>query len=169
MPYENLTPDFEEADLELCKEDIKNVIERLPFAVNLTSKDKMGFLRMGRGTYLFVQKAIEMYRTHTNLRVDYLKLEEWENDFAVYNRLRYLQMMVKGLEERISDTLIALGKENTNAALIFYNNLKKASQFNVPGTTNMVEDLGSFFENQRKKPKKTKEAEKVEKKEEGGE
>ncbi len=168
MPYDNITPDFEDDDLELCKEAINNVIERLPFAVNLTTKDKKGFLRMGQGTYLFVQTALEMYRVHTNLRVDYLKLEEWENDFAVYKRLMYLQMMVKVLEESVSDTLIALGKENTNAALIFYNNLKKASQFNVPGTTTMVERLGSFFDNQRKKPKKTKEAVKEEKKEEEG-
>lgn len=156
MSHELLNIEFEDADFELCKSDLETLQNRLSFAINISLNEKIGYRRMGKITHAFVEKSIILYRQYPELRVSFIPLDKWENDWAVYQRLLELQIKIKNLESRVADTLTMLGKQNTNAALNFYNNLKKAQKFNVPGTKAFVEDLGSFFKEQRKKPKKTK-------------
>lgn len=152
MPYANLQPVFDEATLLLAIQDVQNCIGRLPFLINLTSKEKLQYLRLGAKTLPFISRALIHCKNNPNLQVSYAPLAEWENDWEVCQRLERLQMQVQTLHEALADTIIALKQESTRAALAFYQNAQIAAAYNVPGTDSIVADLQPMMPG--RKPKK---------------
>lgn len=160
MPYANLTPVFEETDLQLAQQDLLNCQSRLPFLVNLTYEEKTSYLRLGASTSAFMLKTLIHYQNNPHLHLSYLPLAEWQNDYAVYRRLEALLLQMQSLEEAISDTLTALRMENVNAGLTFYKMVKAASTQNVPGIDSILDDLKPMMPGILRNRKKGKKEEK---------
>lgn len=151
MPYANLQPVFDTAILALAKTDIINCRARVPFIVNLTKKEKIAYLRLGKKEHAFIAQALTHYRQNPILAVPYLPLTEFENDFAAYERLLELHDMVKVLENDLAHTLLALKQECIKSALGFYQSAKKAREHNVPGVDSIVNDLSPMMPGRKKK------------------
>jgi len=141
MPYANLTPVFTDAQLQLALQQINDCRTQLPFLVNLTPKERTGYLRLGPNAAAFFSKAINHCQNNPHLIPPFLALAEWQNDHEVYKRLEVLLAQVRVLEQAIADTVIALRQENTVAATTFYKMVKIAATQNVPGTDTIVNDL----------------------------
>lgn len=141
MPYANLQIAFPEADYLLARQDIINLINKFPFAVNLTPEEKSKGLHLGNKTLMFVQKSLLYYTDKPELHTGFLPVAEWQNDWDTMQRLEKLLAQVNVLQEILQDTVTALRMENTAAALTFYKILKSAAQQNVPGTTDVLAEL----------------------------
>ena len=141
MPYANLTPVFTETDLQLALQQINNCRTQLPFLVNLTPKERTGYLRLGPNAAAFFSKAINHCQNNPHLMPPFIALAGWQNDHEVYKRLEVLLAQVRVLEQAIADTVIALRQENTAAAMTFYKTVKMAATQNVPGTDAIIDDL----------------------------
>ncbi len=145
MPYANLTPVFTEAELALAKQDLTDCSNRMPFLINLRSDEKSKYLNLGSKTTSFIVRALDHYRNRPEIRVPYLDIVEWENDYTVLTRLESLQRQLRSLEEAVNDTVIALRQENMTAALTCYRSAKSAAQLNIPGADHIVTDLQSML------------------------
>lgn len=141
MPYANLQITFTEADYLLAQQDIINLMNKFPFAVNLTPKEKSSNLHLGPKTLMFVKKSLLFYTNKPLLHTGFLPLSEWQNDWDTMQRLDMLLAQVNILQEMLADTVMALRMENTTSALTFYKILKSAAQQNVPGTTDVLAEL----------------------------
>jgi len=158
MPYANLTPVFTDVQLQLALQQINDCRAQLPFLVNLTPKERTGYLRLGPNAAAFFSKAINHCQNNPHLIPPFLALAEWQNDHEVYKRLEVLLAQVRVLEQAIADTVIALRQENTVAATTFYKMVKIAATQNVPGTNAIIDDLqpmlpGSKTNRRPKNPK----------------
>ena len=156
LPYGNLQPVFDVADLTLAKADIVNCRARLPFLVNLTAKQKKAHLDLGKKTKSFITKALNYYRQYPELRTSFVSLTEFENDWETCQRLEELHSVVKVLENDLAHTILALKQESMKSALGLYHNVKKASEYNVPGTDNIIEDLRPMLPGRKKRVQKSK-------------
>ena len=156
MPYANLQINFDDEDLELALQDLKNCINKLPFMVNLTNKEKSSYMRMGSKSTVFIKTALMYYQTNPNLQLPVLNLTEWQNDFDNYRRLEILLAQAQTLVEGISDTVIALRMENMAAARGFYKIAQMAATQNVPGIDAIVQDLRPMMPGLKKYRKKNK-------------
>ncbi len=145
MPYANLQIAFTEADYLLVRQDIINLRNKFPFAVNLTPKDKTQHLHLGKKTLPFVQKALQCYTETPELQTGFLSVAEWQNDWETMQRLEKLLLQLNSLQEMVEDTVVALRMENTTAALTFYKLLKNAAEQNVPGTTAILAELKTML------------------------
>lgn len=153
MPYANLQIAFTEADYLLVRQDIINLRNKFPFAVNLTPKDRTQHLHLGKKTLPFVQKSLQCYTETPELQTGFLSVAEWQNDWETMQRLEKLLLQLNSLQEMVEDTVVALRMENTNAALTFYKLLKNAAEQNVPGTTTILAELKTMLPGNFKKKK----------------
>lgn len=155
MPYANLIPVFPESEALLAKQDLTECINRMPFLINLTPREKGKNLHLGSKSASFIVRALDHYRNHPEIRVPYLDIAAWENDYDVQTRLESILRQIRSLEEAVNDTIIALRQENMKAALTCYRSAKSAAQQNVPGTDNIVADLQAMLpgihQNRKKK------------------
>jgi len=154
MPYANLKIAFSEADYLQVREDIIELKNKFPFAVNLTPKEKSRYLRLGNKTLMFMQKSLQCYTETPELQTGFLQVAAWRNDWETMQRLEKLLAQVNTVQEILQDTVTALRMENTTAALTFYNILKSAAQQNVPGTTEILAELKTMLPGNFKKKKK---------------
>ena len=155
MPYVAFHPVFDAATLTLAQADITNCRQRLPFLINLTAKQRKAHLKLGKTELAFITKAIMHYRQNPLLAVPYLPLAQFENDWATYERLEQLHLLVKVLENDLAHTIIAVKQSCLESALGFYKSAKKASQHNVPGIDSIVTDLQEMmpgFKKGKKQP-----------------
>ncbi len=151
MPYANLQPVFDEAELQLCIDNIAECQSRLPFLINLTPEEKKLYLRLGKKTLSFISRALLHCKNNSNLQVDFAPYAEWKNDWEVCQRLELLEIQIQQLHEGILDTIIALRQESMRAGLTFYRNAKEATKYNVPGSNSIVEDLSTMMPGRKAK------------------
>ncbi|QQS30681.1 MAG: hypothetical protein IPM47_07055 [Sphingobacteriales bacterium] len=154
MPYADLTIVFPESEALLAKQDLTECLNRLPFLINLTPREKKNNLQLGSKSAAFIYRSLDHYRNHPEIRVPYLDIAAWENDYAVQTRLESLLRQIRSLEEAVNDTIIALSQENMTAALTCYKSAKNAAKQNVPGTDHIIADLQPMLPGVHQKRKK---------------
>jgi hypothetical protein len=116
-----------------------------PYLLALTPEDRKGMLKMGEKTIGFVEKAFDFAKQNPELVPPYLKISEFETDFADAHGLWTLHNMITQLEEGISGTEMAAGSEAYQASLIFYHSVKMAASQNIPGANAVYEELRKRF------------------------
>ena len=75
----------------------------------------------------------------------YLDKAEFDKDYTAREVLESRMVRLKGITEQVEDTKKLLDFDNYQAALSFYRSIKVLSEEDLPGTTNIVQDLKQFF------------------------
>ncbi len=153
MSYENLSAQIEPKTLENSLTQVNEIKKSFSFLINLTPEDRMRIPKMGPKTVNFVEKSLELAEQNPELVPPYVKINELKEDLKLSKDLGRLRLKLKSLYEAIEDTEMAAGSESYSMALTFYNSLKAASKMNVPGTTELYNELKERFETNRKTEK----------------
>jgi len=144
-PYNNLSSSLGTGDYNQIINRINAIKAALPFLINLTPDERRRGLRQGDKSMAFVSKALEYASAHPNLVPPYLNVGEFQKDHDLREQLLHILREMNSLVEAIDDTVLALGREEFEQALIFYNSVKQAAKGNVPGTGSIYEDLAERF------------------------
>lgn len=144
-PYANISGNLSSGDFNQIINRINAIKGALPFLVNLTADERRRGLKMGDKSLAFITKCLEYASAHPNLVPPYLNVPEFQKDHALRDQLVQIIRELNSLVEAVDDTILALGKEEFEHALIFYNSVKQAAKGNVPGTGAIVEDLAERF------------------------
>lgn len=98
---------------------------------------------------------MELAQQNPTLVPPYLDVAELTRDLSLAESLRSVKIALASLNEKVSDTYLAVGSEAYVAALSFYNSAKSAAKSNVPGTDAIIDELGKRFERAPKKSSTT--------------
>lgn len=147
-----LTP-AEITQIETALQSITTVIQNK--VINLTPDQRHEYGKVGNERANFIVKSLGYMDQRPDLVPAYIDLVEFKND--VNARLSILPLLnkVNEIQEMFNDTNLLLGTDVFNTAIAFYRNVKIASQQNVPGSTNIYQDLQVDFPGRPKKAKTT--------------
>lgn len=130
MSNPNISAELPEQVKEQIKSDIRNIINKLPFLVNLNSKEKQNLLKMGPGSVAFVEETLNISKNHSDILPVNFDVPEFEKDVKLTAALSDIASVLIPLSEGISDTLTAIGSEAINQANLVYAHVKLASKNN---------------------------------------
>lgn len=113
--------------------------------VKLSPEQRSGMPTVGDRRFTFLLKAFRLGGQHQNLFPNF-------RDYNTFKRIHYdfleMQQMVDRLRsfaEAMSDTLLQIGVNNYDTALIFYEMATAAAHRDQPGTQVVARDLARHF------------------------
>ena len=116
-------------------------------SVNLTPEERQTYGRLGNRTENWISKVLEYIDGRPELTPMYIKVTELKKDYETRKKLLPVLKQLAFLSESIDDTTVLLGNDIYNYALAYYRNIKLVSRENVPGTTEIFNDLAAQFPN----------------------
>lgn len=136
-----LTPEVEAQILAKLNE----VRELMPFAVGLSSRDRLTYPALGSKGTQFVQRSLESMRQNPSLVPAFVDVASIENSYAMYNNLLGIVESVQQLERLVTDTMHVAGSNSRSQAFEFYNSVQRGAKANVPGAQVVFENLKTRF------------------------
>jgi hypothetical protein len=155
MATPNISAELSDQVKEQIKTDIRSIISRLPFLVNLDGKGKQSMVKMGPGSVSFVEETLNISKNHSDILPVNFNAAEFEKDVKLTAALSDIASVLTPLSEGISDTLTAVGSEAINQANLIYAHVKLSSR-NDANMDDIKNRLGARYKGQgRKKVKET--------------
>lgn len=114
-------------------------------AVNLTPEERQLYGKLGDKTENFIKKVRDYMEQDPKLIPFYLDKAEFDKDISARQAMMPLLNRVTAIYEMLDDTSKLISTDVYNAAIAYYRNIKLISQQNVPGTTNIYQDLSNQF------------------------
>jgi len=151
MPYQNISATLTDADWNIIKQKFSEVEGLMPFLINLTTKERRSGLKLGKKTEKFLYDIQKIATISPQLIPQYIDMAEFGKDFDLLLNLSYVETKLRQLTEAVNDTRLAVAKECSAPALAIYQNIKRASQSQVPGADSALNDLKPYFKKERKK------------------
>ncbi len=137
-----------DADMARITAAVADAEQTMPWLIGLTDDERKKMPKIRRDNRLFVEEAVQALDENQTWMPGYVNPLEIRKDFALYNQLRKVEMIVGQLYERIVHTRILAGSESYQGSLLFYRMAKQAAASGVPGAQIIVEMLGERFEGQ---------------------
>ena len=144
MPYQNITATLSDADIKEIKAALQTIQNKLPFLVNLTADERRSLVKMGDKSLAFVNNSLNAAQVNRDILPASFDVEEFIRDYQLAVALTELLAGLRQLEEKVDDTLLAVGSEAMNSSLTVYNYVKTAAK-NTPGLKSLAEQLGERF------------------------
>ena len=154
MPYENINATLTDADLL----DILNHIDqsklKLPFLINLTMKERKKYARQGAHIKSFNKKTLTYSQHHPQYVPSYLDINGTHADQELCDKLKAIKAQLDILSDGLQSTILALQNEVYAATRVVYRNVETATNQNVPGSSEIYNDLKQHFPRTGKRKKK---------------
>ncbi|MCG3164830.1 MAG: hypothetical protein POELPBGB_00589 [Bacteroidia bacterium] len=154
MPYENINATLSDADLL----DICNLIDqsklKLPFLINLTMKERKKYARQGAKIKAFNKKTLVYTQQNPQYIPNYMNINDAYADQELYDKLKTIKQRIDILSDGLQSTLLALQNEVYASTRVVYRSVENATKQNVPGSTEIYNDLKQHFPRTGKKKKK---------------
>ncbi|CAJ0813231.1 hypothetical protein [Ralstonia flaminis] len=115
-------------DLTAIDGALKTLEDRLTGLIDLTIEQRRFLTKMGDKSEAFARKAVEVLGNNPNVLPGNFNIAELRRDLAAFDLLRSRLVRLDRLQERMSDTQLALGSDVMNGALEGYAFLKVAGQ-----------------------------------------
>ncbi|WP_103068137.1 hypothetical protein [Aquimarina sediminis] len=129
------------------KSKIAEINGLLPFLTGLTTNERKTQPKINRSNKLFVEDTLDSMRQNQGIVPDYIKLEELEKDYALYNELKVLALELAELSEKVNDTRILAGSEAYSTSLLAYKMFGVAANSGVAGAEALYARLKERFTN----------------------
>ncbi|MGE0637663.1 MAG: hypothetical protein AB7G44_12755 [Bacteroidia bacterium] len=154
MPYANINANLLDADLL----DIYNLIDqvkvKLPFLVNLTIKERKKAARQGVKIKAFNKKTLVYTQHHPQYIPNYVNINGTYADQELYDKLKTIKERIDILSDGLQSTMLALQNEVYTSTRAVYRSIESATQQNVPGSSEIYNDLKQHFPRTGKRKKK---------------
>lgn len=138
--------------LELTKEEIaeyeaaigtlKKLSDRL---IEISPSDRMETPKMGKKTYQFVTKCIDVMELTPDLVPKYVDIAEVKKDISLIAQLQKILFPLQAITRRVEDTAMIAGSEAYMGCISMYQSLKTASRSNVPAARTHYTALREYF------------------------
>lgn len=145
MQYKNVSAEITDEVLGQLIQKAKEIGEALPFLINLTPREIRSLYTIGSKSFTFVEEALRYAGENPELFPTYLTIDEFRKDLNLYLDLRKLIDVIKPLQEKLNDTMMAAGSEAYSAALAFYEAVKRAAENGAPGSDSIAAALGQRY------------------------
>ena len=150
MPYANINATLLDADLL----DIDQAKLKLPFLVNLTVKERKKAARQGARIKAFNSKTLVYTQHHPQYIPNYVNINGTYADQELYDKLKTIKERIDILSDGLQSTLLALQNEVYASTRAVYRSVESATQQNVPGSSEIYNDLKQHFPRTGKRKKK---------------
>nr|VFJ88922.1 MAG: hypothetical protein BECKH772A_GA0070896_100129 [Candidatus Kentron sp. H]VFJ89795.1 MAG: hypothetical protein BECKH772B_GA0070898_1000649 [Candidatus Kentron sp. H]VFJ97154.1 MAG: hypothetical protein BECKH772C_GA0070978_100119 [Candidatus Kentron sp. H] len=152
MPYQNIDVSLSPEDVQAIKAAFETVLEKLPFLVNLTPKERKSLFKAGPDSVSFVRNALDAAQDHPAILPGSFSTPEFKNDVDLFTILTDIGTIAASVASEIDDTRIAVGGEAMQEAAQVYTYVKTAAK-TTPGLKPVAEQLGERFRQAKKKKK----------------
>jgi len=154
MPYANINAILSDADLQDIYNNIDQSKTKLPFLVNLTLKERKKAARKGASVMAFNKKTLLYAKQNPQYIPNYMAINGTYADQELCDKLKTVKMRLDVLSDAIHNTILALQNEVYSATRVIYRTVESATKQNVPGSTEIYNDLKQHFPRTGKKGKK---------------
>ncbi|MDX2216458.1 MAG: hypothetical protein SFY66_24550 [Oculatellaceae cyanobacterium bins.114] len=144
MPYQNTNATLSDADLQLIKQSLATIRDKMPFLITLSVEERKRLYKMGDKRLAFVQNSLNAAQSNRNILPASFDVDAFANDYRLATHLTELLMLMRQLTEQVDDTLIAVGSETMGNSLTVYDYVKTAAK-KTPGLKAIAEQLGTLF------------------------
>lgn len=150
MTYSNINSELPVKDVTAIKASIKKMKEQMPFLINLSTKERQRFFKMGDKSLAFVTKSLAAAESNPEILPGSFDVQAFGRDYQLAKDLLEIQAMLKQLNEQVDDTLMAVGSEAMTNSLSVYDYVKTAAK-REPGLKGLAEQLGERFKKVRRR------------------
>jgi len=154
MSYQNVSYVITAKDHAEIMAAFDTLNAKLPFLINLTDEERRALFKMGPKSVDFVQDSAEVTKNFPEIIPPSFDKDEHVRDANLIKHLVTYLLKLDSIQEKTSDTLIAVGNEAMKQSLEVYA-LVKSQEERIPGLKTISAKLGERF----KKSKAKKEAE----------
>ena len=145
MSYGNISAQISDETVNQVITLVQEIDKLLPFTINLSPDDMRALVTMGDKSIPFVDKSLELAKQNPEFVPKFMDVEEFTNDFDLTKQMRKIINVMMPLTEKIRDTFYAVGSEAFFQARVFYGSTKTAAKADVPGTDDIVKELGKRY------------------------
>lgn len=146
MPYSNISATLAPADAAAINTAIDTILEKMPFLISLTPKERKELYKMGPDAKSYIDKTKNYTVSHPSLIPGFASVDEFNKDYILWNLLSPILARVRSLEMGISDTMMGMGHEQMDFMTGYYSSAQEAAKRNVAGAGAVAADLGEFFD-----------------------
>jgi hypothetical protein len=150
MSYQNIDATVSPADLQAVKDAFAEVLNKLPFLVNLTSAERQSIVKTGPDSLSFVQNALTAAQANPDIFPVSFDRAGFKRDVELFAIMTELVALADSGRSQLDDTRLAVGGEAMRGAIQTYNYAKEAAK-NTPGLKPVAEQLGDRFKKASKK------------------
>ncbi len=129
------------------KTKIDEINTLLPFLTGLTKDERRTLPKINRSNKVFVEDALDSMRQNSDIIPSFIKVDEVEKDYSLYNDLKVLSLELAELSEKVNDTRILAGSEAYSTSLLAYKMFGVAANSGVPGAEALYGRLRERFAN----------------------
>nr|VFK44247.1 MAG: hypothetical protein BECKTC1821E_GA0114239_10338 [Candidatus Kentron sp. TC] len=144
MPYQNIDASLSPEDIEAIKVAFQTILEKLPFLVNLTPKERRSLFKTGVDSVSFIENALNAAQDHPDILPATFKTEELKSDVDLFSVLTDIGTIAASVASEIDDTRLAVGSEAMEKGTQVYNYVKTAAK-TTPGLKPVADQLGQCF------------------------
>nr|VFK51914.1 MAG: hypothetical protein BECKTC1821D_GA0114238_11462 [Candidatus Kentron sp. TC] len=144
MPYQNIDASLSPEDIEAIKVAFQTILEKLPFLVNLTPKERRSLFKTGVDSVSFIENALNAAQDHPDILPATFKTEELKSDVDLFSVLTDIGTIAASVASEIDDTRLAVGSEAMEKGTQVYNYVKTAAK-TTPGLKPVADQLGQRF------------------------
>lgn len=149
MFINRLSADINQAEMARIMAGVADAQQTMPFLIGLTDYERRHLPKIRRSNRLFVEEAIQALDENQTWMPGYINPLEIRRDYALYNQLRKVEMIVGQFYEQVIHTRILAGSEAYQGCLMFYRMAKEAAASGVPGAQVVVDMLKERFDSIR--------------------
>lgn len=118
----------------------------------LTGDEIAGLAKLGEKSEPFAEKGIEFAKTNAGFVPSWVNISEAEKDFAYFNALRGIDILLGQLSKQVAFSRIESGAEVLDAVNDFYKSVQHAAQNGVPAALPVYDEMKKrYAANGRKK------------------
>lgn len=151
MPYQNIDATIAPLDMQGVKDAFADILERLPFLVNLTVDERKSIVKTGPDSLSFVQTALTGVQANPNIFPPSFDKGGFAKDVALFAALSELRAVAESVTSQLDDTRMAVGGEAMQGAIQAYKYIQTAAK-TTPGLKPLADQLGERFQ-KASKPK----------------
>lgn len=153
MPYQNISAQLSDTDLQDIKAALATIEAKLPFLIHLTPEERRKLFKMGNKSLAFVSNSLTAAQSNPDILPASFDLAEFLSDYQLAMTLTEVNLRLQQLSEKVDDTLMAVSSEAMNSSLTVYDYVKTAAK-KTPGLKAIADQLSERFKASRAKAPK---------------
>jgi hypothetical protein len=131
---------------------LTEVSSEMPFMVALEPLERKRLFKLGSRSVDFVKDCHDVVVAFPGILPSSFSVAEFNKDYALFEKLTKIKLLVDSLKEKVDNTYMAVGSEAMMSACEVYTYVQAAVP-NTPGLESVADKLKERFKRQSKKKK----------------
>jgi hypothetical protein len=149
MAYQNISYEMSQTDYADIMAALDTLNTKMPFLITLDAKDVKSVFKLGPGSADFAQDSYAAAKAFPQILPPSFDVTEFGKDSMLFKQLSDVLLILDSLQEKVTDTQLAVGGEAMTACLEVYSYVQTAKD-RVPGLHSVAEKLAERFKKQKK-------------------